>query len=417
MDKIMLNPHMQFSDTAEELKDKFEEVVEAYQSPMSYANTQASLFWIIHGSIEYFDQLDEDFLGEGNECGIPNMKADHFANNINRLLKSIDYLSRLWKLNIEKSDELKLLLDIRTLIVHSGEQLTKIESLKLKGYKDSQLGRIFSSKKHRAFIFTEEHKDMDYCIEVWNDKHDKTKKDNLIKVDHHITNQSYVDISIYLKYSDVRDIMLSYIKKFVDSANDSKPKKKIKKFPKIKNKFINMESETIHFDKIANLLLKGNKGDYVVENEVAHWNGFGLKRLYEYSKEHLDTDDKNREIINEKIHTAMSKYWDDYQDENLSVDEFDFYCLDIRTVFKKFTPKFKLKGYLEDEKLFNHIAPFFNTNNNIDKKTDEDYLNMFVNAASNALGKELVMRDSVEDLVCDYFVQSIQVKKDSSDIE
>lgn len=234
MDKIMLNPHMQFSDTAEELKDKFEEVVEAYQSPMSYANTQASLFWIIHGSIEYFDQLDEDFLGEGNECGIPNMKADHFANNINRLLKSIDYLSRLWKLNIEKSDELKLLLDIRTLIVHSGEQLTKIESLKLKGYKDSQLGRIFSSKKHRAFIFTEEHKDMDYCIEVWNDKHDKTKKDNLIKVDHHITNQSYVDISIYLKYSDVRDIMLSYIKKFVDSANDSKPKKKNKKVSKDK---------------------------------------------------------------------------------------------------------------------------------------------------------------------------------------
>lgn len=104
----------------------------------------------------------------------------------------------------------------------------------------------------------------------------------------------------------------------------------------------------------------------------------------------------------------MSKYWDDYQDGNLTID--DLPNLDIRTVFKEFTPDFEYKGYLEGEKLFNYIAPFFNTRNYNDKKTDVGYLDMFVNEASNALGKKLSMRESVDDLVCDYFVQSIQVK-------
>lgn len=417
MNEMSLNSLIQFSSTFEELENKFEEVLEAYQTPMSYANTQASLFWIIRGSIKYFNQLDEDFLGEGNKCGIPDMKADHFANNINRLLKSIENLSGLWKLNIEKSNELNLLLDIRTLIVHSGEPLNNIKSLNLKGYKDRQLGRIFSRKLCRAFPFPEKYNDMDYCIDVWLDKHDKTKQYNLVTVDHHIKNQSYVDIKIYLKHSDVRDIMLSYVKEFVDLADKNRPPKKVKKFPDIKAKLINIESESIDFDKIAKVVSKHSKGDYIVESEIARWNGFGLKRLYEYSKKNLDKDDKTREIIKEKIYTATSKYLDDYQNENLSADEFDFHSLDIKTVFKEFTPEFKLKGYLEGEKLFGHIATFFNTNNNDDKTTDNGYLNHFVYEVNNALGKELVMRDSVNDLVCDYFVQSIQAKNDSSDIE
>lgn len=52
-----------------------------------------------------------------------------------------------------KNDELKMLLDIRTLIVHSGEQLSKLESLELEGYKDSQLGRIFSRRDRNPFYF------------------------------------------------------------------------------------------------------------------------------------------------------------------------------------------------------------------------------------------------------------------------
>lgn len=402
---------MKFSGTAKELKEKFKEKVDIYQTPTTFSNTEAPLLWIIRGSIEYFDKLDNDFLGAGNESGIPSMKADHFANNTYRLINAIEYLSELWKLKIEKSDELKFLLDIRTLIVHSGELINKVESLKLEGYKDSQLGRIFNRKECRAFPFPEEYSDMDYCIDVWNDKHDKTKKHNLSKVDHHVENESYYDTDIYFKSSDVRDIMLCYIEKFVDCGSKTKTPQKVKELPDIKAKVIDVESDIINFDKIADLISKDLRGGYFKERKIEYWDGFGLKRLYDYSKKHLDTLDKVRVIIKERMHTVMSKYWDDYQDENLTID--DLPDLDIRTVFTEFTPEFEYKGYLEGEKLFDYIAPFFNTRNYADKRTDVDYLNMFINEASNALEKELSMGESVEDLVCDYFIQSIQVKNDS----
>lgn len=408
MGKIQLNSPMQFSGTVKKLKEKFEEKVDIYQTSTTFYNTEALLLWIIRGSIKYFDELDTEFLGIGNESGIPCMKADHFANNTYRLIKAVDYLAELWKLKIEKSEEVKFLLDIRTLIVHSGEQITKVESLKLEGYKDSQLGRILTRKECRAFPFPEEYSDMDYCIEIWNDKHDKTKKHNLSKVDHHIENENYYDIDIYLKASDVRSILLHHIEKFIDCGNKTKLPQKVKKLPDIKDKVIDTESDTIDFDRIADLISKDLRGGYYKERGVEYWAGFGLKRLYDYSQKHLETLNKVRVIIKEKIHTVMSKYWDDYQDENLTID--DLPNLDIRTVFKEFTPEFEYKGYLEGEKLFNHIAPYFNTRNSNDNKTDVGYLNMFINEASNALGKELSMRESVDDLVCDYFVQSIQVK-------
>ena len=411
MEKIKLNSSKKFSGTAKELKEKLEEKIDIYQTPTTYSNTEAPLLWIIRGSIKYFDKLDTEFLGIGNESGIPSMEADHFANNTYRLINAIDYLAEFWKLKIEKSDELKFLLDIRTLIVHSGKPINKVESLKLEGYKDSQLGRIFTRKECRAFPFPEEYSDMDYRIDVWNDKHDKTKKHNISKVDHHVENESYCDIGIYLKSSDVRDIMLCHIEKFVDCGNKTKPPQKVKKLPNIKAKVIDMESDTIDFDKIADLISKDLRGGYFKERGTEYWDGFGLKRLYDYSKKHLDTLDKVRVIIKEKLHTVMSKYWDDYQDENLTID--DLPNLDIRTVFKEFTPEFEYKGYLEGEKLFIHIAPFFNTRNYSDKRTDVGYLNMFVNEASNALGKKLSLGESIDDLVCDYFVQSIQVKINS----
>lgn len=411
MEKIKLNSSKRFSGTVKELKEKFEEKVNIYQTPATYSNTEAPLLWIIRGSIKYFDKLDTEFLGIGNKSGIPNMKADHFANNTYRLIKAIDYLAKLWKLKIEKSDELKFLLDIRTLIVHSGEPINKIESLKLEGYKDSQLGRIFARKEYRAFPFPEEYSDMDYCIEVWSDKHDKKKQYNLSMVDHHIENESYCDTGIYLKSSDIRDIMLCHIEKFVDYGNKTKPLQKVKKLPIIKAQVIDKEADTIDFDKIADLISKDLRGGYFKERGTEHWDGFGLKRLYDYSKKNLDTLNKVRLLIKEKIHAVMSKYWDDYEDENLTIN--DLPNLDIRTVFKEFTPEFEHKGYLEGEKLFNHIAPFFNTRNYFDKRTDVGYLNMFVNEASNALGKKLSMGESVEDLVCDYFIQSIQVKNDN----
>lgn len=407
MNNIKLVSQSQFYSTPEELKEKLEEKINIYHSETTYSNSEASLSWIIRGCIDYFDKLDTDFLGDGNASGIPNMKADYFANNIYRVINSIDYLARLWQLEIEKSNELKLLLDIRTLIVHSGEQLTKVESLELEGYKDSQLGRIFNSQERHVFHFLNEFSDMDYCIEVWNDKHDKRKKNHLSEVDYHIRNESYLDISIYLKSTDVRNIVLSHIECFLDCADKSKTSRKVKKLPKIKERFINQEAEIVNFDKVADLISKDLRGGYFKEGGVEHWNGFGLKRLFEYSQHRLNVKDEVREIIMEKIQTVISKYWDDYQNETISDDELP--DLDIRTLFADYTPNFRFNNNLKGEKLFTRIAPFFNTRDRHDA-TDIDYLARFISEADNVLGHPLDLEQSVDNLICDYFVQSIQTK-------
>lgn len=66
--------------------------------------------------MDKFDSLNDKFLGDGNASGIPSIKADHFANNIYRLINAIDYLGRPQKVEVERDEELKLSLDIRTLI-------------------------------------------------------------------------------------------------------------------------------------------------------------------------------------------------------------------------------------------------------------------------------------------------------------
>lgn len=410
MNSIKLLSSNEFSGTSKELQDKLNEKIERCQNLTTYANTEASLVWIIRGSIEYFYNLDDGFLGAGNASGIPNIEADHFANNIYRLINAIDYLGRLWKLKIEKNKEIKLLLDIRTLIVHSGEQLTKVESLELEGYKDSQLGRVISRKGKNPFHFSNEFSSMDYCIQIWNDKHDKTKKHNLSKVDHHIDNESYFDIEIYLKATDVRNIILYHVEKFLDYGGESRINEEPKALPDIKNKVINEETGSINFDKIAELVSKNLRGGYAKENGVDHWDGFGLKRLYEYSQNRFDISDEVRTIIKESIITRISKYWDDYQNKSLTED--DLQILDIRSVFSDFTPNFGDKSYLENEKLFDFIAPFFNTKNQHDA-TDIAYLAQFINEAEKSLGKRLHIEQSVDSLVCEYFVQSIQLKIES----
>lgn len=403
MDNIKLLSSNEFSGTSKELKEKLEKKRERHQTPATYSNTEASLLWIIRGGIDYFDNLNDGFLGEGNASGIPNIEADHFANNIYRLINTIDYLGKLWELKIEKKDELNLLLDIRTLIVHSGEQLTKLESLELEGYKDSQLGRIFSRRGHNPFHFLNEFSSMDYCIQIWNDKHDKTKKYNLSKVDHHIENDSYCDVEIYLKTTDVRNVILCHVEKFLNCEGGLKINVESKVLPNIKSKVINEEVDSIDFNKIADLVSKNLRGGYIKENGMEHWNGFGLKRLYEYSQRRLNISDEVREIIRERINTRISQYWDDYQNKNLPDDELS--DLDIRILFSEFTPDINMDG----GKLFHHIAPFFNTKNQHDA-TDIDYLVQFINEVEKSLGKRLCLEQTVDSLVCDYFVQSIQTK-------
>lgn len=408
MNDIKIVPQTFFSGTSEELKRKFDDMIHCNYDETTFANTEAAVTWIIRGCIDYFFTLDEDFLGSGNESGIPEPKADHFANNIYRLTNAINYLAGLWKIKINKPEGIKLLLDIRTLIVHSGEPVSDIASLELKEYKDNQLGRIFSRYKRGEFYFNNEFSEMDYCIQIWNDKHDKKKQYHKSEVDYHIRNESYLDVSIYLKHDDIRHIVLSYINEFLNRKSESQKTKKIKKLPsKIKNKIINKETHEIDFNKIADLIRYSTRGGYLIENKIEHWNGFGLERLYIYTKSKIDIPIKAREFILDTIENAMLTFWDDYQNEEILNEE--IIDLDVRRVFGEYTPSFELKGYLERQKLFINIAPFFNARNRHDQ-TDIDYLVKFINEVNNALEKTINLEQSVDGLICDYFVQSILKK-------
>lgn len=408
MDAIGLRTQKKFTEDIEILKDNFEEFINVHQNTTNYANTEGAIVWIIRGCIDYFFELETHFLGTNNNSGVPDIEADRFANNFYRLVNAIDYLKELWKFDIDKNEDINFLLDIRTLIVHSGEKLDRVKSLKLKDYKDSQLGRIFVRENCRAFRFPDEYSDMDYLIQIWSDKHDKSKKHNLEKVDHHITNKSYHDTDIFLKSEDVKNIILCYISELCHCRGNVEITPN-RYFPKEvrKEQFIDKHTGQIEFDKIVNLISKDTNGGYFEENKVGYWKGFGLKKMYEYTKKYLMESNPIQKIILDKIYDTMSQYWDDY--ENNSLQYYEIINLDIRSVFSCYTPRYELKEYLEGEKLFNYIAPYFNTKEQT-STTDQDYLEKFISAASEALGNEISIKQETDDLVCDYFVKSIDLK-------
>lgn len=76
-------------------------------------------------------------------------------------------------------------------------------------------------------------------------------------------------------------------------------------------------------------------------------------------------------------------------------------------MFSDLTPEYAQKHYLEYEKLFQRIAPYFNVKDKSDS-TDIDYLGKFMGAASAALGVELNLEQSVDGFVYDYFVESLK---------
>lgn len=407
MKSLEFKTNTEFFGTNEILKKMLDKNVDLFQSDITYANTEAALVEIVSGCIDYFYKLDNTFLGEGNVQGVPSMEADHFANNLYRLLNSIDYLGKLWKLKVVEPQELKLLKDIRTLIVHSGEQLSKIESLELENYKDSQLGRILKKGSQRAFPFPEAYSKADYCIEIWNDKHSKGKQYNISQVDYHIENDSYYDCSIYLSSIDIRNFILSYIENFFKGADSVKLLIKSKKLPMIKDKVIDRKNHEIDFDRIAGLISKDTRGGYIKEQGLVHWSGFGLQRLYQYTKNARNIKVRTRELILTKIEEVISEFWDNYQNKDFLDDELP--NLDIRNVFGDFTPSYKLKGYLEGEKLFYKIAPFFNVDSKGDA-TDIDYLLRFVSEINVALNTEFNLEQNVDGLICEYFVRSVESK-------
>ncbi len=91
-----------FNQDINEMKRILDDNVQKFQNELTFYNSEASLIWIIRGCIDYFYNIEESFLGEGNDSGIPSEIADHFSNNIYRLVNAIDYLSKLWEIDIRK---------------------------------------------------------------------------------------------------------------------------------------------------------------------------------------------------------------------------------------------------------------------------------------------------------------------------
>lgn len=409
MNPIIVKASTEFNTSAEELKDKFNKCQKNHETETTYHYSEASAAWIIRGCIEYFDQLDNAFLGMGNGSGIPDMKADYFANNLYRLHNAMKSLGDSWGLDYKILDEFQILIDIRTLIVHSGEKIADVKSLELKGYNNSQLWRIASSEEDNPIILlkyfnNEDLAKMDYCLEIGSDKRDQSKKHHLSTVDYHIQNESYCDQTIYLKAVDVRNIAFTEIENFINSADKVKLVKIPRKLPDTKVVIVKEENE-VDFDKIAQLVSKDLRGGYSIENGIEHWNGFGLKRLMEYTKKSSEISEEARNIICERIINVMSNYWDNYLDANTPDEE--LFDLDVMKIFSDFTPNFEYKHYLEGEKLFTRIAPYFNTKDR-GASTDINYLVIFIDEISRALNKEFNLKQSVNELVCDYIIKSIE---------
>lgn len=396
--------------SGEELQTRLNQLSELKKTEKSYLNTEASMVNIISGCIGYFDKLDSDFLGKANYEGIPDAQTDHFASNLYRLNNSIKSLSEFWKIPISFSEEFKVLLDIRTFIVHSGECISKIESINLKKFKDSQLGFI---RKVSESPFTKlrlpKNIESDYVITIWSDKHD-SKKRNENDVDYNIRMQNFKDTDFFLKASDVRKIVMLEIQNFL-FFNEILQAKPIKKniLPPIKDSVINPSSNDIDFDKLANLISKSKRGGYIIERGLSYWGGYGLERLMNYSQAQiinpLISEKEVYIFIVNKIKEVISLFWNEYQDNNIPDDK--IISLDIRKVFSKLIPDYEYKNYLH-QKMFTGIAPYFNTKES-DDNSDVDYLIKLIAAFDNSFDISLRLENTVDGLVCDYFCEAIKI--------
>ncbi|EOH59640.1 hypothetical protein [Enterococcus mundtii] len=396
-----------FNQDINEMKRILDDNVQKFQNELTFYNSEASLIWIIRGCIDYFYNIEESFLGEGNDSGIPSEIADHFSNNIYRLVNAIDYLSKLWEIDIRKSAQIKLLIDIRTLIVHSGEQINDLKSLELKSYKDIQLGRIFYKKSNLGIIPLHDFKNNDYIIQIWADKHDKTKRYNLSDSSHSQKKEAYKDIDIYLNAKEIKNIILSHIEDFVIKGKEKNLKKKKYELPDIKHIMLNQENGEIDFNKLALLVSKGSRGGYDVYDDLEDWDGFGLQKFYLYLDEKSDIVPAIKAICKVKIETTISNYWDDLNDENK--EDYEIQSLNILTVFEEYTPKYKLKHYLENQKLFDKIAPFFNKKHSFISE-ESSYLPLFVSEVEKVLNLKLNTNQNVNDIVCEYIYLSVLIK-------
>ncbi|WP_159633210.1 hypothetical protein [Erysipelothrix anatis] len=401
MMSIRLMSEYVFDGEIGELISDFDEIVQSHPREFEFQNTEAALTWVVRGALDYFDKLDSDFLGQGNDTGIPSMEADHFANNFYRLSNTLDYLCKLWNISLDQPKEWNLLRDIRTLVVHSGEQLTNIAFIETDKYKDVQLGRIY--KKREDLISTYKFdKEFDYRIQVWTDKHDKSKRREN-DIDHDNRKQNFKEIDIYLNVEEVRNTILVQVGNFI-AAVKGKPAKSMvpRKLPEmLKEQVVN----DLDFEKLENLVKNKRRGNYFIENGETIWDGFGLKRLYQYVSGRTNVSEDVRDTFKQIISRRVEEFWNAYNNE--SIDDYDIPSLDVYNVFRDYTPEFEQKAYFESKSLI--IAPAFNKKDDV-TSPDIDYLLKFLYAVSEALGVEIDLKNNVDGIICDYFVKSVEMK-------
>ncbi|MGM2834412.1 hypothetical protein ACS2TZ_37495, partial [Bacillus cereus group sp. Bce025] len=142
------------------------------------------------------------------------------------------------------------------------------------------------------------------------------------------------------------------------SADQVKIVKSTRKFPPIEV-IIDKENNKVNFDKIAELVSKDLRGGYIIESGIEHWNGFGLKRLMEYTENSSDISSKAQDLIYKRIINVMTDYWENYLDVNIPDDELP--DLDIMQIFSDYTPNFD--NVINDCKIPNNNGFKFPKNN------------------------------------------------------
>lgn len=407
MNSIYLKSNAISENKIKAIKDEFEEVVKTSLCENEFENTKASLVWIVRGGMNYFDQLASDFLGEGNAAGIPSMKADHFANNFYRLSNALDYLCQLQKVTMDNGNDWNVLKDLRTLIVHSGEQLTNIQSIELQDYKDAQLGRIIKSGVGIPDLLNLDN--FDYRIEIWTDKHDNSGLRQENEVDYDIQKENFKNINIFLNADCVKKAIFSQVLIFINTIKGQTIRvKKIKKLPEAVKSIV---TEAGDFDKLEVLIKNKVRGGYSIEDKKEFWDGFGLKRLWNYTSSNFlhPISSEVRTKVRIIISTKLKAFWNAYNDETIADN--DLPSLDVREVFKDYTPNYDSKKYLEGDKLFINIDPSFNQKSEYGY-VDVDYLLKFIIDTNKALGEDfsLELENDVHGVICDYFVKSVASK-------
>lgn len=408
--KILIECSNTFHGSSDELIKNLERLIENKRNEKTFLNSEASMFWIMKGCIKYFNELGSNFLGNSNVEGIPSSLADHFASNLYRLGNAMRSLGEFWKIPTSFSEEFKILLDIRTFIIHSGEGINKTESIQFEGYKDTQLGLITKVDGNPITnLRLLKNVQSDYIITLWSDKHDE-KGRNINDLDYNIRNKNFIDTEVFISAYDVRNTVMVEIQKFLANDDTKQDKNnKTSKLPEIKKIVIDSLSNKIDFDKLAALISNSPRSTYIIENGLSHWGGYGLKRLLNYSQSQINNpfvaDNSIYNFIIDRIQTVTSQFWDEYQDDSISDDK--VVSLDIESVFGDLIPKYEKKTYLHS-KLFSNIAPFFNSKE-FDDATDVYYLVRLITEFSSSFDCNLKLENSVDDLICDYFCEAIKI--------